>query len=101
MNKEIVPPVRKHNGWSILHSSRDGDRKSVSLPHRTWFGAFISLAWDTEYGMPIRKIVDHDAEMRRWGYDMGLIEPTLEERWRLPEWHRNYLPSPCSGTENK
>lgn len=77
---------RLRDGWSVVTGSTHS--KSCGRPHRTLVGAAAEWLFAIISG-PAR-VVRHDAEMRRWGYLMGVIEPTREEREQLPRWHRNY-----------
>lgn len=77
---------RLKDGWSVV-TGYPGS-KSCGRPHRTLAGAAMEWLFAIIRG-PAR-IARHDAEMRRWGYLMAIIEPTPEEREQLPRWHRNY-----------
>lgn len=84
------------NGWSVLieEMNQDGTKgksSTVTPPTRFWWLASRTLRTrPKEWTYERRTLVDHDAEMRRWNYDMGIIEPTPQERAGLPVWHDNY-----------
>lgn len=81
-----VKEIGRKDGWSVLRGTEQS--QSCGLPHRTWLAAAIELLLTHPY--PPARIVRHDDEMRRWGYLMGVIEPTDDERKQLPPWHRNH-----------
>ncbi len=76
---------RYGNGWSVKRSSADGSSSSVGAPHRTRIGAWVEKRFAVvDPAQPVRTIVDHDAEMRRWGRPDFAIELTDAERASLP-----------------
>lgn len=100
----------KRNGWAVLIEALNpdgtpaGQKMVAGPPTKSLLKALVLMRTRPhEYHgfSEHREIVNHDEEMRRWNYTMGIIEPTPEERATLPIWHRNYETVPPRTPERK